>query len=167
MGLRLLEHMLILSHDPDATRDWFCTNLGLEAGWHPDFGFPVHWLYLGDRAVLHVAKARHSEHQEQYMSVPGDGARPGVAAAPAGGSGCIDHICFACDDIAGTIDRLTRNGVAFNERKTHDANVYQLFLREPVNGIKIELDFAASEAIAAGRIPAPADAPAPAGSAVR
>lgn len=155
MGLRLLEHMLILSDDPDATRDWFCQTLGLEAGWHPDFVFPVHWLYLGDRAVLHIAKARHSGQQDAYMGAPGD--LPGAAAAAAGtaqGSGCIDHICFACDDIEGTIERLTRSGIAFNERKTHDATVYQLFFREPVNGIKIELDFPAEEAVRAGRIAA-------------
>lgn len=154
MGLRFMEHILILTHDPDATRDWFCQNLGLEAGWHPDFGFPVHWLYLGDRAVLHIAKARHSEHQDSYMSVPGDKPRQAETTGAGQGSGCIDHICFACDDITGVIDRLTRNGVAFNERKTHDSNVFQLFLREPVNGIKIELDFAAEEAVKAGRIDA-------------
>lgn len=151
MGLRLLEHMLILTHDPDATRDWYCRNLGFEAGWHPDFGFPVHWLYLGERAVLHIAKAQHSAQQDAYMGAPGD--RPG-ADTPASGSGCIDHICFAGDDMVATIERLTRNGVAFNERKTHDASVYQLFLREPVNGIKIELDFPAAEALRAGRIAA-------------
>ncbi|MEO7151290.1 MAG: VOC family protein [Burkholderiaceae bacterium] len=158
MGLRLLEHMLILSHDPDATRDWFCQNLGFEAGWHPDFGFPVHWLYLGDRAVLHIARARHSAQQDAYMGAPGDRPAPSSAAGLAQGSGCIDHICFACDDIAGTVERLTRSGIAFSERKTHDANVYQLFFREPVNGIKIELDFDAAEARAAGRVPSPVEA---------
>ncbi|MEY4156537.1 MAG: hypothetical protein RJB64_1258, partial [Pseudomonadota bacterium] len=28
MGLRFLEHVLILTHDPEGTRDWFCDNLG-------------------------------------------------------------------------------------------------------------------------------------------
>ena len=41
MGLRFLEHLLILTHDPEATRDWFCENLGFRSGDHPDFGFPV------------------------------------------------------------------------------------------------------------------------------
>ena len=29
MGLKFLEHLLILTHDPDGTRDWLCTNLGV------------------------------------------------------------------------------------------------------------------------------------------
>jgi hypothetical protein len=28
MGLRFLEHVLILTHDPEGTRDGFCHNLG-------------------------------------------------------------------------------------------------------------------------------------------
>jgi hypothetical protein len=30
--------------------------------------------------------------------------------------------------------------------------LYQLFLREPINGIKVELNFAAEEALRAGRV---------------
>ena len=37
MGLRFLEHLLILTHDPDGTRDWFCENLGFKNGYHPEF----------------------------------------------------------------------------------------------------------------------------------
>jgi catechol 2,3-dioxygenase-like lactoylglutathione lyase family enzyme len=37
MGLRFLEHLLILTHDPDATRDWFVQNLGFREGYHPEF----------------------------------------------------------------------------------------------------------------------------------
>ena len=59
MGLRFLEHVLILTHDPEGTRDWFCDNLGFRNGDHPDFGFPVYWLYIGDQDVIHIGKARH------------------------------------------------------------------------------------------------------------
>jgi hypothetical protein len=44
--------------------------------------------------------------------------------------------------------------VAFSERKAHGSNLYQLFMREPVNGIKIELNFAWQEAQRMGRVPA-------------
>jgi catechol 2,3-dioxygenase-like lactoylglutathione lyase family enzyme len=158
MGLRFLEHLLILTHDPDATRDWFCANLGMREGHHPSFGFPVHWLYIGDQDVLHIGQARHSTHQDTYLSTPGDKAGQDYSAAGALGSGRIDHMCFNCEGIQEFIDRLTRNGVEFSERKAHDSNLYQLFMREPVNGIKVELNFTAEEAIRAGRVASWTDA---------
>jgi catechol 2,3-dioxygenase-like lactoylglutathione lyase family enzyme len=36
-------------------RDFYCDVLGMKEGPRPDFGFPGHWLYLGDSALLHLA----------------------------------------------------------------------------------------------------------------
>jgi catechol 2,3-dioxygenase-like lactoylglutathione lyase family enzyme len=158
MGLRFLEHALILTHDPAATRDWFVTNLGFTEGYHPEFGFPVHWLYIGKQDVLHIGKANHSAHQNTYLSTPADASHKSGSAASVSddsglalGSGRIDHLCFNCDGLALFIERLTRNGVQFSERKAHNSDLFQLFIREPVNGIKVELNFSAQEAAAAGR----------------
>ncbi|MES2188075.1 MAG: VOC family protein [Pseudomonadota bacterium] len=151
MGLKFLEHALILTHDPDATRDWFVSNLGFVSGHHPEFGFPVHWLYIGDRDVVHIGKARHSEHQDTYLKTPTDKAGEDYSAAGALGSGRIDHLCFNCEGIEEFVERLNRNGTVFNERKAHNSDLFQLFMREPVNGLKIELNFSAEEAARAGR----------------
>jgi catechol 2,3-dioxygenase-like lactoylglutathione lyase family enzyme len=153
MGLKFMEHILILTHDPDGTRDWFCDNLGFRSGYHPEFGFPVHWLYIGDQDVVHIGKARHSEHQDTYLRTPSDQEGIDYAAAGAPGSGRIDHVCFNCEGIEEFAERLTRNGVAWNERKAHNSDLYQLFMREPINGIKVELNFAAAEAVRTGRVP--------------
>ena len=153
MGIRFLDHLLIMTHDPEGTRDWFCKNLGFRDGDHPDFGFPVYWLYIGDQAVLHITKARHSAHQSTYMKAPTDKDSEDFSAAGAPGSGRIDHFCLNCDDLQGVIERLSANGVEFSERKAQNSQTYQLFMREPVNGIKIELDFAWQEAVALGRVP--------------
>jgi hypothetical protein len=48
--------------------------------------------------------------------------------------------------------------VVFSERKAHNSNLYQLFMREPINGIKVELNFAWEEAVQMGRVPAWTDA---------
>ena len=152
MGLKFLEHLLILTDDPDATRDWFCDNLGFRSGHHPDFGFPVHWLYIGEQDVIHIGKARHSTHQDTYLKTPSDQAGVDYSAAGAMGSGRIDHLCLNCEGIEEFMERLTRNGVEFSERKAHNSSLYQLFMREPVNGIKVELNFSAEEALAAGRV---------------
>ena len=153
MGLRFLEDLLILTHDPDGTRDWFVNNLGFRDGYHPEFGFPVYWLYIGDQDVMHIGKARHSEHQDTYLKTPSDLEGVDYAAAGAPGSGRIDHLCLNCEGIEEFIDRLTANGVDFSERKAHNSNLYQLFMREPINGIKVELNFSAEEAVRTGRVP--------------
>ncbi|MBU1359490.1 MAG: VOC family protein [Gammaproteobacteria bacterium] len=153
MGLRFMEHILILTHDPDATRDWFVDNLGFRSGYHPEFGFPVHWLYIGEQDVVHIGKARHSAHQDTYLRTPSDKDGEDYSAAGAPGSGRIDHVCFNCEGMLEFIERLTRNGVEFSERKAHNSDLYQLFMREPINGIKVELNFTAAEAVSAGRVP--------------
>jgi catechol 2,3-dioxygenase-like lactoylglutathione lyase family enzyme len=158
MGLRFLEHLLILTHDPDATRDWFVQNLGFREGYHPEFGFPVYWLYIGEQDVIHIGKARHSAHQDTYLKTPSDQEGQDYSAAGAPGSGRIDHLCINCDGLAEFIDRLKANGVEFSERKAHNSKLYQLFMREPVNGIKVELNFDWREAAALGRVPEWTDA---------
>jgi len=152
MGLRFLEHLLILTDDPEGTRDWFVENLGFRNGYHPEFGFPVYWLYIGDQDVIHIGKARYSEHQDTYLKTPADGDED-FSAAGAMGSGRIDHLCLNCENIEEFIDRLAKNGVEFSERKAHNSDLYQLFMREPINGIKIELNFAWHEAQRIGRVP--------------
>lgn len=153
MGLRFMEHILILTHDPEGTRDWFCENLGFVSGYHPEFGFPVYWLYIGEQDVVHIGKAKHSDHQNIYLSTPSDQAEVDYSGAGALGSGRIDHVCFNCDGLDSFVERLTKNGVEFNERKAHNSDLYQLFMREPINGIKVELNFSKEEAIASGRMP--------------
>ncbi len=38
MPLSHIEHYLVLSDEIDATRDWYRDVLGMQEGWHPDFG---------------------------------------------------------------------------------------------------------------------------------
>ena len=158
MGLRFLEHLLILTHDPEATRDWFVNNLGFRNGYHPEFGFPVYWLYIGEQDVIHIGKARYSQHQDTYLKTPTDKKGVDYSAAGTLGSGGIDHLCLNCEGIEDFIGRLTENGVEFSERKAHNSNLYQLFMREPINGIKVELNFAWHEAARIGRVPEWTDA---------
>ena len=150
MGVRFLEHFTILTDEPEATRDWWMRALGLHAGAHPDFGFPVHWLYIGERDVVHIGKRQFSEHQQRYLAAPGAPA-PGSQAG-AHGTGVLDHVCFNCEGLEEFVARLERAGIAFNERQAHGQALYQLFFFEPINNIKIELNFPAEEARRAGRM---------------
>src|SRR6266481_1564175 len=54
MPVSHIEHFLVAADDIDATRDWYARVLGMKPGPHPDFGFPVHWMYLGDTDIVHI-----------------------------------------------------------------------------------------------------------------
>lgn len=148
MGLRFMEHILILTDDARATADWWCKYLGFRGGDHPEFGFPVHWLYIGDQDVVHIGQRNFSEHQNEYLKTP---EQKSATSDPMLGSGRIDHVCFNCEGIEEFIARFEADNVDFNERQAHNQALYQLFLREPINGIKVELNFPAEEAQRAGR----------------
>jgi catechol 2,3-dioxygenase-like lactoylglutathione lyase family enzyme len=139
MPLSHIEHFLIAADDLDATRDWYARVLGMKPGPHPDFGFPVHWMYLGDVDVVHIGpSARNAgEIQKQYLGR--------TSQASAGGTGAIDHIAFRATGLSGTIQHLKAEGVPFSQRRANGQALFQLFFHDP-NGIKIELNFDAAEA---------------------
>ena len=58
MPLSHIEHFLVSADDMDRTRDWYRDVLGMQEGPHPDFGFPVHWMYLDGRDVVHIGRGR-------------------------------------------------------------------------------------------------------------
>jgi catechol 2,3-dioxygenase-like lactoylglutathione lyase family enzyme len=138
MPLSHLEHYLIQAEDLEATKDWYVRVLGLRAGPHPDFGFPVHWLYIGDRDVLHLTQggAGVSANRLRYLGQESQATR---------GSGVIDHVAFRATGLDETIAHLKKHKVEFKERRVDDQGLYQLFLIDP-DGVKVELNFAAAEA---------------------
>lgn len=139
MPLSHIEHFLVAADDIDATRDWYARVLGMRPGPHPDFGFPVHWMYLGDVDVVHIgpsAKAAN-EIQKQYLGR--------TSQASAAGTGAIDHIAFRARGLRDMIVHLREQKVPFSQRRANGQALFQLFFHDP-NGIKIELNFDAAEA---------------------
>ena len=138
MPLTHLEHFLIQSTDIDATRDWYVKVLGMRDGPHPDFGFPVHWLYVGDVPVLHMTQggANVTKDRLRYL---------GQQSQAIEGTGVIDHIAFRATGLDAMIAHFKTLGIAFKERQVDDQGLYQLFLLDP-NGVKVELNFEAAEA---------------------
>jgi catechol 2,3-dioxygenase-like lactoylglutathione lyase family enzyme len=139
MPLSHIEHFLVAADDIDATRDWYARVLGMRSGPHPDFGFPVHWMYLGDTDVVHIgpsAKAA-SENQKTYL---------GRTSQDQGtGTGAIDHIAFRASGLRAMLEHLSREKIAFTRRRANGQALFQLFFYDP-NGIKIELNYDAAEA---------------------
>lgn len=93
MGVRYLEHLLIMTDEPEKTRDWWRDNLDLIEGKTPEFGFPVCWLFAGKIDVVHIAKPHFSKHQDAYIQAPDKNNKHGSSFATYDmtGSGRIDH----------------------------------------------------------------------------
>lgn len=145
MPLHRLQHVLIQTTDLAGTVRWWEEVLGLVSGPHPDFGFPVAWLYLEGEDVLHLTEggAKVSSNRQSYLSQHSHAER---------GTGVLDHVAFHATGLAEVTARLRRLGVPFTSRRAHAQALFQLFLFDP-NGLKVELNFPGAEADAAGLTP--------------
>ncbi len=139
MPVTHIQHFLVTSDDIDATRDWYARVLRLRPGPHPEFGFPVHWMYQGDVDLIHIGPSAKAagENQKKYL-----GRTSGDTGA---GTGAIDHIAFGATGLAEVLEHLRDAGVPHANRRANGQAVFQVFFYDP-NGIKIELNFPAREA---------------------
>ena len=139
MPLSHIEHFLVASDDIDATRDWYARVLGMSSGPHPDFGFPVHWMYVNGVDVVHIGPSAKMAGaiQKQYLGR--------TSQASAHGTGAIDHIAFRATGLRQMLQHLRAEGVSFSQRRANGQALFQLFFHDP-NGIKIELNFDGAEA---------------------
>jgi len=138
MPLSHIEHFLLQTTDMEKTRAWYVNVLGMRVGPSPDFKFPVFWLYLGDKDVVHVTEggAKVSENRKRYV---------GQESQATQGSGAIDHLAFRATGLRDMMAHLKSLGVDFKQRQVDDQGLYQLFMFDP-NGIKIELNYSNAEA---------------------
>ena len=139
MPLTHIEHFLVAADDIDATRDWYARVLGMTSGPHPDFGFPVHWMYIGDVDVVHIGPSAKgaNENQRKYL---------GRTSQDRGtGTGAIDHVAFRATGLRAMMEHLKAEKIAFSQRRANGQALFQLFFYDP-NGIKIELNYDAGEA---------------------
>ena len=139
MALSHIEHILVAADDIDATRDWYARVLGMKSGPHPDFGFPVHWMYVGEVDLVHIGPSAKmaGENQKKYLGRTSQGS--------ASGTGAIDHIAFRATGLRQMLEHLRAERVPFTQRRANGQALFQLFFYDP-NGEKIELNYAAAEA---------------------
>ena len=123
MAISDMNHFTVLTHDLETTRQFYIGVLGLKEGYRPDLGFPGAWLYIGERAVLHVIAGRP------------------VPNPPAG---VLDHMAFSANDLPATVATLKAREIEYVLRKQNNSGVWQLFCYDP-SGARVELDFPATE----------------------
>ena len=138
MPLSHIEHFLIQTESIDNTRDWYVRVLGMQVGPNPDFKFPVCWLYLDGRDIVHITEggAQVSENRKKYV---------GQESHATHGTGVLDHIAFRATGLKEMLAHLRALKIDFKQRQVNDQGLYQLFMHDP-NGIKIELNYAKAEA---------------------
>jgi len=139
MPLSHIEHFLLQTADMEGTRKWYVEVLGMRVGPSPDFKFPVFWLYLGDKDVVHVTEGGKgvSENRRKYVGQQSDAVS---------GTGVVDHIAFRATGLRDMLAHLKSLGIDFKQRRVDDQGLYQLFMFDP-NGVKVELNYASDEAV--------------------
>jgi catechol 2,3-dioxygenase-like lactoylglutathione lyase family enzyme len=132
MTMQSLDHFLVYATDLDATKDFYCNVLGLTEGARPPFEFPGYWLYIDDKAVVHLAGDDGSDTFEQYL-----GKRPNNVGEH---TGALDHIAFRCGDFEDVRARFDETNVPYTHRVVPAFDLQQLFVSDP-DGVTIELNF--------------------------
>ena len=132
MTLQSLDHFLVYASDLEVTKQFYVETLGFEVGVRPPFEFPGYWLYLGGRAVVHLAGDDGTDKFEKYL-----GKRQ---VLPDGGTGALDHIAFRCGEFDAFRAKLESLNVPYIHRVVPDFDLQQLFVDDP-DGVTIELNF--------------------------
>jgi catechol 2,3-dioxygenase-like lactoylglutathione lyase family enzyme len=127
-----LEHVLVLADDIDATRDFYCSVVGLSVGDRPPLAFPGFWLYAPSGvACVHIAERRaYAEHAASLgLDVPN---------GPDPGPGPVDHVAFSASDYDALVERLERHGVRAVKNAV-PGGPRQVFIEDP-NGVRVEIN---------------------------
>jgi catechol 2,3-dioxygenase-like lactoylglutathione lyase family enzyme len=132
MTVRSLEHVLVLSDDIEATREFYCQVVGLSVGDRPPLEFPGYWLYPGggsSGACVHIAERRSYAAHAGRLGLPVPEREPGV--------GPIDHVAFSAGDWDELVARLGRLQVPA-VTNTVPGGPRQAFIDDP-NGVRVEI----------------------------
>jgi catechol 2,3-dioxygenase-like lactoylglutathione lyase family enzyme len=120
MALTRLDHFTILCTDLARSRTFYSDVLGMVDGDRPPFDFPGAWLYVGDRPVVHLVGGRNDKGVHE--------------------TGSVDHVAFTGEDASEMRERLSKRGVAFEERTVPGRPLRQIFLYDP-DGVQIEINY--------------------------
>jgi len=124
MAILEVEHINVTTSDLEKTRRFYTEVLGMSEGARPPFSRPGAWMYLGDRAMVHISTGRVPTSQS---------------------SDAFDHIAFKANDLLSMRAHLKHCGVAFEEFSVPDRELHQIFIRDP-EGMQIELLFSGEDA---------------------
>jgi catechol 2,3-dioxygenase-like lactoylglutathione lyase family enzyme len=131
VGVRALDHVLVLCDDVHVSRVFYEEALGLRTGDRPPLAFEGFWLYAGEMACLHVAdRTSYRAHALTLgLEVPERSQGPGP----------VDHVAFVADDYDAVAERLERSGVDPVRNDVPGGGPRQLFFSDP-DGARVEVN---------------------------
>ncbi|MCC7486593.1 MAG: VOC family protein [Burkholderiales bacterium] len=132
MPVTELNHYLMRANNLERTKDFYVKVLGFEVMRRPEFPFPGYWLGVDGKIQVHLAQAGVPNSALYYLGSPRNAAR--------NNSGVIDHIAFLATDPGGFVERFRKLGIKVRPRSLPEAELFQLFLKDP-DGLTIELNF--------------------------
>jgi extradiol dioxygenase family protein len=115
-----LDHVTIVAPDCENLRRFFVDVAGLTEGPRPPFGVSGYWLYLGERAVIHLIGSG-------AMSESSTHGRPGTR---------IDHLALRVqtgEEWQALLDRLRAQGIPYQTGDVPLSRERQLFVQAGPN----------------------------------
>lgn len=126
-----IDHVNIVTHDLDATTDFYAGLLGLRRGESAGaaLGMKGAWMFdAQDNPIVHIG---WKDPARDYSA----GHEPGTI------TGAIHHIAFRCRGFAAMKARVEAMGLEHRTLENSTFSFRQIMLKDP-NGINLELNFA-------------------------
>ncbi|HVR64350.1 MAG TPA: VOC family protein [Polyangia bacterium] len=120
-----LDHVNVRTANLAGLVRFYTDVLGLREGERPPLGFPGAWMYLGDRAVIHMVVVAEQPRPEGALR--------------------LEHFAFAARGLPEFVSRLQRLGVVFQQSRQPGTGNVIVNLHDP-DGNRLHVDFPASEA---------------------
>lgn len=141
MGIKRLDHVNFITHNPQATIEFYCEVIGLKLGERlsVDTSQSLYFYLPGTSiAILHIGNAATAKEQPKFKRLADlDHNHSGDFS-----TGAFDHFCLAVDmaDYELFIIRFESKKLNYQTYCHNDTALKQIWLLDP-NGVRVELNF--------------------------
>ena len=126
-----IDHVNIVTHDLDATADFYARLLGLRRGESAGAAMGRKGAWMFDAQVNAIVHLGWKDPERDYAA----GYEPG------GPTGAVHHIAFRCHGFAAMKARVEAMGLEYRTLENAAYSFRQINLKDP-NGVNLELNFA-------------------------
>lgn len=141
MAIKRLDHVNFISHDMQATVDFYCDVIGLKLGntLSIDTADSIYLYIEGhDFPAFHIGNAKSKKMQPKYERFSD------LSPEQQGkfSTGSFDHFCLQLDgeDYDLMIEKLNELNLTYQTHSHDDIPLKQIWLLDP-NGVRVELNF--------------------------
>jgi catechol-2,3-dioxygenase len=103
-------------------KEFYCSTLGLTAGYRPPVASFGYWLYAGELPVLHLSEEKPGDHRSVNL-------RP-----------TFHHVAFTCTKADEMEAHLVKHGIQYRCSRVPGNGALQIFFQDPA-GNGVELSF--------------------------